>query len=156
MKQIFAGTTLLALFTMAASSQVMAEKDYEVSFKDVAQSVKYVKQLSAPCMHEPKGNPVYKVPYLGQTGPIKLRDSNNIGGNCVNGAKEVNWAVGTDPNNLNNTVVTFRHYKNNGTWYTKISTLSGVATATCNGRPCSDVGTPGVSTEPSPIVIKLF
>ncbi|NIF19664.1 hypothetical protein [Pantoea sp. Cy-639] len=150
MKKIFSSAVLASLF-MVASSHALASQDYTVHFENTSAKAKYVKQLNSQCMHSPKDGSTNTVPPRGGI-DLPMTDSNNVSGACTNGSKEINWAVDDENPTIAN--LTFKHYKLNGTWYTKVSTSSGLsATITCNNRDCSTSGSPGVSGEPSPIII---
>ena len=151
MRKLFSSAALVSL-AMIVSSQVLASQDYTVHFKNSSNQTKYVKQVNSQCMHSPKNGNTYTVPPQGEI-TIGLTDSNNVSDGCTNGAKEINWAVDGDKS-FKVVNLTFRHQKISGTWYTKITYYLGLsATATCNGKACSISGKPGVSGEPSPIVI---
>lgn len=151
MKTLFSSAALVSFF-MLASSQVMASQDYTVHFKNASNQTKYVKQLNSQCMHSPKNGSTYTVPPQGEV-TVPMTDSNNAAGACTNGVKDINWAV-DDNQSFSVANLTFKHQKISGTWYTKVSTSFGLpATITCNNRDCSANGSPGVSGQPSPIVI---
>ncbi|KGM28960.1 hypothetical protein KS18_04055 [Photorhabdus luminescens] len=129
--------TVFILSSIFISTSAIADQSYNVTFNNTQNRQAKIVVVSKICMHSAGDSPIYV--NAKSSNSTTIRDSNSIAG-CTNGYKQVFWNVYYNNTNYY-TQIGFEHKKHKG-WVTQITGKN--ISATCDGIPCSNTGTPGV------------